>query len=652
MKKALAVFLFLILSGIAYSQAKTHKVQPKETVWGISKQYGVTQEQLVEANPFLKDRVLQAGDVLTIPGKTEDQPKEPVKEPIKETPEKTKPIASQEGDVFIPTEDKNFIYLKIKAKQTIYSLTKDYQVSEETLRSLNPQLAKGLKAGDIIRIPKKEVDNQQAEITPEGMYKVKKSDTVFSLAKEFGVSQDEFYIANPSIQKDGLQEGSYIKIPKKGKNKGIIQDGHIEHTVKHGETIFSITKLYQVSFSELLKHNPDLSEGLKAGMMLKIPLGSDVSIVKTDKIKRINDNEINIGLILPLHLNNPQGSAQEKNIATDMLIGAKVALEELAFQGKKINLTVMDSDSHSNAIEKLIQENDFSKFDAVIGPLFASNFTALANILDGSGIALVSPLSNADNLRNLDNVLIATPTDEMVADLIVDEIKKEYKGQQIQILTDDKHMALAEYTQAELKKKIGGADIFITKDAKKLSQPSESLDETMPDGSTIKKEYFTPIITVLVSDNNEMGNTYLKRLKELDAENLQAYGIKFVTAYDVNVDNNKANYTALENIGFAFSTIRLVNIYGQKERNVLENFLNRYCNMPNEYQQIGYDVVFDLVDRMNSKGDVLNNLSASKTRLATKFNYKKEGRAYINQGVRIIRIVAPDEPETTEPIKD
>lgn len=652
MKKALAVFLFLILSGIAYSQAKTHKVQPKETVWGISKQYGVTQEQLVEANPFLKDRVLQAGDVLTIPGKTEDQPKEPVKEPIKETPEKTKPIASQEGDVFIPTEDKNFIYLKIKAKQTIYSLTKDYQVSEETLRSLNPQLAKGLKAGDIIRIPKKEVDNQQAEITPEGMYKVKKSDTVFSLAKEFGVSQDEFYIANPSIQKDGLQEGSYIKIPKKGKNKGIIHDGHIEHTVKHGETIFSITKLYQVSFSELLKHNPDLSEGLKAGMMLKIPLASDVSIVKTDKIKRINDSEINIGLILPLHLNNPQGSAQEKNIATDMLIGAKVALEELAFQGKKINLTVMDSDSHSNAIEKLIQENDFSKFDAVIGPLFASNFTALANILDGSGIALVSPLSNADNLRNLDNVLIATPTDEMVADLIVDEIKKEYKGQQIQILTDEKHMALAEYTQAELKKKIGGADIFITKDAKKLSQPSESLDEIMPDGSSIKKEYFTPIITVLVSDNNEMGNTYLKRLKELDAENLQAYGIKFVTAYDVNVDNNKANYTALENIGFAFSTIRLVNIYGQKERNVLENFLNRYCNMPNEYQQIGYDVVFDLVDRMNSKGDVLNNLSASKTRLATKFIYKKEGRAYINQGVRIIRIVAPDEPETTEPIKD
>src|SRR5690606_12007094 len=120
----------------------------------------------------------------------------------------------------------------------------------------------------------------------------------------------------------------------------------------------------------------------------------------------------------------------------------------------------------------------------------------------------------------LENVIIATPSDEAIADVIIDEIKSNYKGQQIQILTDDRHQGLADYVSSNLKKKISGADILVTKDANALVQKSETVDEKLSDGTIVKKEYFTPIITVLVSDNNTLGNAYVKKIRTMDAENL------------------------------------------------------------------------------------------------------------------------------------
>ncbi|MBA5628898.1 LysM peptidoglycan-binding domain-containing protein [Moheibacter lacus] len=651
MSKAFWAFLFFSLAILTFAQEKTHQVEAKETIYGISKKYNVSQEALKKANPFLAERSLQIGDTLVIPGKSDGS----IKPVVTEVNNQTSTDPGDTTEVIIPKEDENFIYYKVAPKQTLYSLTREFKISEDALKSLNPQLEQGLKAGDIIRIPKKKSTNGQEEIVPEGMHKVSRGETVFSLTKQFGVSEDEFYIANPSVQTEGLIVDSYIKIPKKGSTNAVIQDGFIEHKVKAGETIYSITKLYKVSFADLMKHNPELSEGLKTGMTLKIPLQEGANIIKAPgKIKRIDDNEINIALILPFHLENATGKEQEKTISTDILIGGKMALDSLARKGKQIHLKVLDSENQAGSLESMLASTDFSKFDVIVGPLFGSNFKSMATMLSGSGIALVSPLSNSDDLKELENVIIATPSDEAIADAIIDEIKSNYKGQQIQILTDDRHENLANYVSSNLNKKISGADIFITKDANKLFQKSETVDEKLTDGTIVKKEYFTPIITVLVSDNNSLGATYVNKIKTMDAENLQAYGVKFVSAYDIYNDKNKENIAALKNIGFAFSTVRLVNVYGASERNTLEKFLDIYCLTPNEYQQVGFDVFYDLVDRMNSRGDVLNSLNSEQTRLATKFKYEKEGKAYVNKSVRVVRLFvkADESPDDVDGIKD
>lgn len=631
MKHSLLAALFFLIGFNLFAQQKSHTVQPKETVYGISKQYGISQEELKNANPFLKQRELQIGDVLVIPGGQEENDGQIV------------PHSVEPEEVFIPQSDENFIYIEVKSKQTIYSLTKEYGISENALISLNPQLNQGLKAGDVIRIPKKS-DNAIAEATvvPEGMHLVQRGETIFSLAKLFGVTEDELYIANPSLQTEGLKIGSFIFIPQKGNTKAVIQDGFIEHTVKQGETIYSITKLYKITFAELLKQNPELQNGLKTGMVLKIPLQEGANIIKSPgKIKRIDDNEIHIGLLLPFHLKG--GNAQEKNISTDILIGAKMALDSLAGQGKIINLKVMDSENKAATIEELIATHDFSKFDAVVGPLFATNFKSFALMMEGSGIPVVSPLGNTEDLLEIENVVVATPTDKAIADKVMEEIKTHYKGETIQILTDERNRDLADYVAAQLKKTLSGAEVNMVFDASQLEQKSRSVDEKLSDGTVVNQEYFTPVIMVLVSDNNTLGSAFVEKLQKMNAENLTAYGIKYVSAYDIYNEKNKSNIAALKNIGFTFGTIRLVNIYGTDERNTLNKFMDIYCATPNEFQQIGFDVVYDLVERMNRKGDVLNSLTNEKTRLATKFSYQKSGKAYQNQAVRVVRLFVPQD---------
>ena len=125
-----------IFSLLAYSQVKTHTVQAQETVYGITHRYDITQEQLYKANPFLNERGLQIGDVLQIPGQA-DESQLPQQE-----------IADH--------EDKEFYYRVVKPKQTLYSLSKEYGISQETIKSLNPFIEeKGLQVNDIVRIPKK-----------------------------------------------------------------------------------------------------------------------------------------------------------------------------------------------------------------------------------------------------------------------------------------------------------------------------------------------------------------------------------------------------------------------------------------------------------------------------------------------------------------
>lgn len=612
MKKILALLLFVGASAL-YAQQKTHTVQAKETVYGISKQYGVSQEELYKANPKIEKNGIHPGDLIVIPGKGTTT--------TKPTETNTQTTTSN-----VKISDDNYQYITIEPKETVYNLTKKYKISEETLNSLNPQIKeRGLEVGDVIKLPK-DVTNKVFSV-PKGTHLIKKGETLYTLAKQYNVSVDDLYAENPALQ-TGVKEGMVITIPKKS-GSVVIEENTINYVVQNGDSAYGILEKYNTNLDELLRLNPDLINGLKAGMTLKIPLQKNAKIIKygtAGKLKRANDNEINVAIMLPFDVaNNPQ---LKNSQAMQFFTGAKLALTHLAKKGKNVNVKVIDTKNGN--LQDILSTTDFSKTDAVIGPLNTSDITEVANFFSNSGIAVISPYANDDSLNSFNDLLISNPKDEVIADQIIEEIGKNFAGEQVYLLTNRDDQELASYTKKQLEKQLK-ANVVIVDSVAKIVQPHDKVNG---------EDYYTPIITVLVGDDDNLGKQYLEKLKTFNKDNIKAYGIKSVSVYDVYNADNAKNIDAFREFGFLFSTARLINTRDTEVQSVIKDFKEVYCEFPTRYEQLGYDVTYDIVDRMNNKGDVTNNITTENTRLASKFAYKKisGSKAYTNDASRIVRL--------------
>ena len=129
---------------------------------------------------------------------------------------------------------------KVQRKETLYSLSKKYNTTEEAIKKYNSFLyANELKKGDELKIPlfKTEVKNEvKSEIIsevkpaiitdsvlPDGKYRVKKSEGKWRIAKNFGITVEELEALNPQLV-DGLKENDIINVPKiKQKSQVLLQ---------------------------------------------------------------------------------------------------------------------------------------------------------------------------------------------------------------------------------------------------------------------------------------------------------------------------------------------------------------------------------------------------------------------------------------------
>ena len=115
------------------------------------------------------------------------------------------------------------------------------------------------------------------------IYYVKQGEGFYSLNKKFGVTRDEVVKFNPSA-KNGLNRGQklYIPIPENAKSDASAASSTV-HTVKQGESLYSISKQYNTTVSDIMVLNGMSSSALKAGDKLKIPQAGSNSSAATEK---------------------------------------------------------------------------------------------------------------------------------------------------------------------------------------------------------------------------------------------------------------------------------------------------------------------------------------------------------------------------------
>ncbi len=569
---------FFLLSGLcmflSITAQKTHTVIKGDNPYNISKKYGITIDELLKLNPKFKDGKLAIGDVLN------------VKAGNAAVVKNTNVSGSlQTGRIIL------------QPKQTIYGITKQYRISETDLRKLNPEMDAHMRIGDEIILPL------------ESIRKYGGSEAVIASNKPVETPAETKTLNNSKTKIDSGDSDRSASL-KSSSN----QDEYATYTVEQGDTVFSIVNKFGITIDELIALNPDLSRGLKTGMILKIKK-LDAAYIKK------NGDALSVVLMLPFGYSTNE--SQYRAMAVDFLTGAKLAIERNAAKGQKLDIKIVDSGNEASFKSSLTQINP-NNTDLIIGPFFKSNVIDLLDFTKTQKIPVVAPFANSPELYSYSNLIIVETNDQAYADKIVEEVKTVYSDQKIFIVADSKKEH-AGYIKSNLEKSVKNASVTIVSSANEIQ-----LDQNMMTGQS------APVIAILASDNDSVGEAFSSRMIALSKEvqGMKAFSLYSVPSFEKKVDE-------LSQSSLVYLMDRKINAEGSFEKEILAAYKSKYCKVPGKYAVIGFDVVNDMLTRENKKGEIFKQMNKVQTQLATKFEFvkSKNNGAYVNTGYRVIRLV-------------
>lgn len=308
--------------------------------------------------------------------------------------------------VFAQNENEYIIH-KVESGQTIYSIAAHYNVSQKDLIKLNPGSEGILQIGQQLRIPK-QVSQTKEPQQGDKKYKIHtiaKGETLYSLSLKYNVAAEHIIKANPNLSTVTFREGREIKIPINEPKIPIRQDKRIfyAYTVKTGDTEYSLCHRFKISPEKLADINPNLKNGLKAGMILHIPEenfanrtdGSGMALIlneeETEKLLKPdesiqNKDFIKAALFLPF-------STSKSDRFVEYYEGMLLAIHKLQEQGIFIDLHVFDS-TESSDVNNILQKNDLENIDLIIGGVNKEHIHSIAEFADKHQINYVIPFSS------------------------------------------------------------------------------------------------------------------------------------------------------------------------------------------------------------------------------------------------------------------
>ena len=104
-------------------------------------------------------------------------------------------------------ETETFVHT-IKQGETVYSIARTYQVSPESILKLNPTASTGIKAGETLTIPQQQNGTQEKRF-----HTIQAGETLYKLTKTYQVSADDICKANPGLTAENFKAGMVIRIP-------------------------------------------------------------------------------------------------------------------------------------------------------------------------------------------------------------------------------------------------------------------------------------------------------------------------------------------------------------------------------------------------------------------------------------------------------
>jgi len=664
------VFFFSLISIASAQNYVKHTVAKGETITQIASKYKVTPFDIYKLNPDSQTGIKE-NDVILIPPTSG-----------------AKPVVSGKTHV-------------AKAKETLYSISRDYNVNVEELKKANADALKdGLKVGQIVRIPGSAAASTSSEIvvqpkaketsvpvkTPEtkvaaspksdkSVYHiVAPKETKFGIAKKYGISIAELEKKNPEIVSN-LPVGFNLLISgtaSKSENKVVAESGEpvkkpspvkydvaqnetvktetvkkstfsgfANYEVKPKETLFSLAQMFDITQEELIILNPTLKEGVRTGMILKVPGKGSIVVqpvsgavshgkfVDLTKSIKVQDKK-ELALLLPFNATKIQGDTLKTmalrlkkdaflNMTLDFYSGALMAIDSAKTLGLNVNVKILDSEESkmSSNVVNLVQNNNLLNANAIIGPFYQQYVEKVAELVAKNNVAVISPLSKEIG-KPYANLFQAMPPSDFTKKAMLDFLMS--KNGNIIVVADPKRQSNKE---------------FITRNCP--SAKFASLTEIGAiDIENLKSLFVKDKMNYVIIDSEKTGmilSTTNVMMAELSNFQLQLVIIE----QNDTLDFEEISMKRLTILKMLYPS--LIRENNSPEATIFENNYKKQNKIfPSQYAIRGFDVTFDTMLRLSQGKSFETSATEDKTeQVESKFEYvKKDSEGYVNKGIYIL----------------
>lgn len=356
------------IDGVKYT---AYTAQQGDTLYSLSKRYGVTIDQITTANPVLAEG-LKAGQTIKIP-----HPAEPTKK--QKQPKRSK---------------KQFKSYVVRKGDTLYSIARKYEISVATLMEDN------------------------AGVDPAHL----------------AVGQT-LYIRNSQIGKTTeLEVSAEIEEQKQAMNNVVTTEEYSYHVVHRGENAENIASRFGTTVDKLLALNGFNEPSMvREGLIIKVPKPTSIfqepqqdqkPTTEPEKVEEEvkpatftslkHGQRANIALMLPMSVG---GKVSQHYL--DFYQGFLLGSDHLRMDGYQIHIDLFNTAHSNERISQIIESGELENTNLIVGPVYEDTLIPVANYAEKRSVPVVSPLANLTQ-SNGSNIFQMSPRPETKYDKVSD----------------------------------------------------------------------------------------------------------------------------------------------------------------------------------------------------------------------------------------
>lgn len=491
-------------------------------------------------------------------------------------------------------------------------------------------------------------DVKIAQITYEyTTHTVQPKETVYALTKRYNISKSELLKLNPEypeLRNNKLSIGQILKVESKEVKTYVSLEedlkNYVTHTVKPKETVYGLTRFYNISKDELIRLNPEYPElkdnNLGINQTLRIrTLLEKISIDDTTFYEDIiTDNaSMKLAILLPFKSKEYNSIASKNifnenmltNMVTDFYMGAEIAIDSIKQQGINVDVSVFDTGNRGSNIKNILATNELANVDVVIGPFYSSKAELVANNITSP--VIFPHFSKNQSEFSSSRLVKAEPDIDIHTDFLSSYVKEIYKGETIFIVGDGKKTS-----DTQIKNLVSNL---------KQHDSINKITVLKPKDGYIKKTRFTnemkpnshSLVIMTSNDNAAVADALNSMIVLPENVTAQVFSVNKNKAYD-EIDNNK-----LARIKFAYVTNSFNDENSTETKAFNKKYKRKNFSIPSQYSVKGFDVTYDVLMRLASGEQLLNTFkNGASLRLESKFDYdKKTFGSTSNKGLFIVK---------------